>query len=76
MDVGSKVLEWQRALLSAALVDPQRGRQTLSAWQVAARPKRHQTVEFGTPHKKPMSSRERLSVDMMRMRITSRRLFS
>ncbi|CAH2217924.1 jg9234, partial [Pararge aegeria aegeria] len=53
-------------LVSAALVDPQRGGQTtLSASQVAAGSKRHKTVEFGTPYKRPMSSSGRLSVDMM-----------
>ncbi|CAH2240787.1 jg2487 [Pararge aegeria aegeria] len=52
-------------LVSAALVDPQRGGQTtLSASQVAAGSKRHRTVEFGTPYKRPMSSSGRLSVDM------------
>ncbi|CAH2233874.1 jg18657 [Pararge aegeria aegeria] len=40
-------------LVTAALVDPQRGVQTtLSASQVAAGSKRHRTVEFGTPHKR------------------------
>ncbi|CAH2232703.1 jg5327 [Pararge aegeria aegeria] len=53
-------------LASAALVDPQRGGQTiLSASQVAAGSKRHRTVEFGTPYKRPMSSSGRLSVDLM-----------
>ncbi|CAH2217938.1 jg5203 [Pararge aegeria aegeria] len=52
----------------AALVDPQRGGQTtLSASQVAAGCKRHRTVEFGAPYKRPMSSSGRLSVDMMMM---------
>ncbi|CAH2237416.1 jg11271 [Pararge aegeria aegeria] len=55
-------------LLSAALVDPQRGGQaTLSASQVAAGSKWHRTVEFGTPYKRPMSSSGRLSVDMKMM---------
>ncbi|CAH2210971.1 jg14262 [Pararge aegeria aegeria] len=54
-------------LVSAALVDPQRGgRTTLSASQVAAGSKRHRPVEFGTPYKRPRSSSEHLSVDMMR----------
>ncbi|CAH2267845.1 jg12922 [Pararge aegeria aegeria] len=54
------------ALVSAALVDPQRnGQTTLSASQVAAGSKRHKTVELGTPHKRPMSSSGRLSVYMM-----------
>ncbi|CAH2217754.1 jg20398 [Pararge aegeria aegeria] len=53
-------------LISAALVDPQRGGQTsLSVSQVDAGSKRHRTVEFGTPYKRPMSSSGRLSVDMM-----------
>ncbi|CAH2238896.1 jg13704 [Pararge aegeria aegeria] len=40
-------------LVSAALVDPQRGGQTtLSASQVAAGSKRHRTVEFGTTYKR------------------------
>ncbi|CAH2258214.1 jg19918 [Pararge aegeria aegeria] len=53
-------------LVSAALVDPQRGGQTtLSASQVAAGSKRHRTVEFGTPYKRPMSNSGLLSVDMM-----------
>ncbi|CAH2233185.1 jg13117 [Pararge aegeria aegeria] len=56
------------ALLSTALVDPQRGRQTtLSASQVAAGSKRHKRVEFGTPYIKPMSTSGRLLVDMMRL---------
>ncbi|CAH2216113.1 jg2979 [Pararge aegeria aegeria] len=58
------------ALVIAALVDLQRGAQTiLSASQVAAGSKRHRTVEFGTPYKRPMSSSGRLSVDMMKMTI-------
>ncbi|CAH2245093.1 jg15931 [Pararge aegeria aegeria] len=45
------------ALVNAALVDPRRGgRTTLGASQVAAGFKRHKTVEFGTPYKRPMSS--------------------
>ncbi|CAH2264379.1 jg18441 [Pararge aegeria aegeria] len=53
-------------LVSAALVDPQRGgHTTLSASQVAAGSKRHRTVEFGTPYKRPMSSSGRLSIDVM-----------
>ncbi|CAH2240790.1 jg2490 [Pararge aegeria aegeria] len=56
------------ALANAALVDPRRGgRTTLGASQVAAGFKRHKTVEFGTPYKRPMSSSGRLSVDMMMM---------
>ncbi|CAH2217573.1 jg16807, partial [Pararge aegeria aegeria] len=53
-------------LVSAALVDPQRGGQTtLSASQVAAGSKRLRTVEFGTPYKRPMSSSGRLSFYMI-----------
>ncbi|CAH2239739.1 jg12159 [Pararge aegeria aegeria] len=53
-------------LVSAALVDPQRGGQTtLSASQVAAGSKRLRIVELGTPYKRPMSSSGRLSVDVM-----------
>ncbi|CAH2244904.1 jg22331 [Pararge aegeria aegeria] len=60
------------ALVSAALVDPQRGgKTTLSASQVAAGSKRHRTVEFGIPCKRPMSSSARLSFDMI-MRILFR----
>ncbi|CAH2243977.1 jg25389 [Pararge aegeria aegeria] len=45
---GPKVLEWQPRTGKRS-VDPQRGGQTtLSASQVAAEPKRHKTVEFGT----------------------------
>ncbi|CAH2241351.1 jg15551 [Pararge aegeria aegeria] len=55
-------------LVSAALVDPQRGGQTtLSVSQVAAGSKRLRTVELGSPYKRPMSSSGRLSVDMMMM---------
>ncbi|CAH2267352.1 jg27535 [Pararge aegeria aegeria] len=55
-------------LVSAALVHPQRGGQTiLSASQVAAGSKRHRTVEFGTPYKRSMTSSGRLAVDMMMM---------
>ncbi|CAH2218077.1 jg22249 [Pararge aegeria aegeria] len=54
-------------LVSAALVDPQRGGQTtLSASQVAAGSKRLRIVELGTPYKRPMSSSGRLSVDVMK----------
>ncbi|CAH2261083.1 jg5466 [Pararge aegeria aegeria] len=53
-------------VVSAELVDPQRGGQTAS--QVAAGSKRHKTVAFGTPYKRPIqSSSGRLSVDMMMM---------
>ncbi|CAH2246414.1 jg25500 [Pararge aegeria aegeria] len=51
--------------VSAALVDARRGGQTLGTSQVAAGFKRHKTVEFGTPYKRPMSSSGRLSADMM-----------
>ncbi|CAH2265675.1 jg4925 [Pararge aegeria aegeria] len=45
------------ALVNAALVGLQRVGQTiLSASQVAAGSKRHKTVEYGTPYKRPMSS--------------------
>ncbi|CAH2233236.1 jg20124 [Pararge aegeria aegeria] len=55
-------------LVSAALVDPQRGGQTtLSASQVAVGSKRLRIVELGTPYKRPMSSSGRLSVDVMMM---------
>ncbi|CAH2239479.1 jg21486 [Pararge aegeria aegeria] len=63
---GPKVLEWQPVLVNAALVDPRRGGRTiLGASQVAAKFKRHKTVEFGTPYKRSMFSSGRLSVDMM-----------
>ncbi|CAH2233132.1 jg13995 [Pararge aegeria aegeria] len=59
------------ALVSAALVDPQRGGQTtLSASQVAAGSNLHKTVEFETPYKRPMSSCGRLWVDMMMKKIS------
>ncbi|CAH2239682.1 jg12458 [Pararge aegeria aegeria] len=62
-------------LVSAALVDPQRGGQTtLSASQVAAGSKRLRTVELGTPYKRPMSSSGRLSVDVMMMMMMTRML--
>ncbi|CAH2207644.1 jg27203, partial [Pararge aegeria aegeria] len=66
MDVGvPRCWDGSPELVSAALVDPQRGGQTtLSASQVAAESKRHKTVQFGTPYKRPMSSIGRLSVDM------------
>ncbi|CAH2240397.1 jg3805 [Pararge aegeria aegeria] len=68
MDVGvPRCWNGSPELVSAALVDPQRGGQTtLSASQVAGS-KRHRTVEFGTPYKRPLSSSGRLSVDMMMM---------
>ncbi|CAH2268347.1 jg5517 [Pararge aegeria aegeria] len=53
-----------KALVSAALVNPQRDGQT-SASQGAAGHKRHKSVEFGTPFKITMSRSGRLSVDMM-----------
>ncbi|CAH2233983.1 jg7863 [Pararge aegeria aegeria] len=67
MDVGVPTC-WNGSpeLVSAALVHPQRGGQTtLRASQVAAGSKRHRTLEFGTPFKRPLSSSGRLSVDMM-----------
>ncbi|CAH2247269.1 jg15458 [Pararge aegeria aegeria] len=69
MDVGvPRCWNGSPELVSAALVDPQRGGQTtLSASQVAAGSKRHRTVEFGTSYKRPMSSSGRLSIDMMMM---------
>ncbi|CAH2229729.1 jg4498 [Pararge aegeria aegeria] len=64
------------ALVNAALIDSRRGgRTTLGASQVAAGSKRHKTVEFGTPYKRPMSSSGRLSVDMILKRHNFR-LFS
>ncbi|CAH2264578.1 jg21296 [Pararge aegeria aegeria] len=55
-------------LVSAALVDPQRGGQTtLSASQVAVGSKQLRIVELGTPYERPMSSSGRLSVDVMMM---------
>ncbi|CAH2234984.1 jg18983 [Pararge aegeria aegeria] len=52
------------ALVSAALVDPQRGGQTpLNASQITAGSR--ETVEFGIPYKRPMSNSGRLSVDIM-----------
>ncbi|CAH2229133.1 jg8068 [Pararge aegeria aegeria] len=58
-------------LVSAALVDPQRGGQTtLSASQVAVGSKRLRIVELGTPYKRPMSSSGRLSVDVMIQSLT------
>ncbi|CAH2208746.1 jg17694 [Pararge aegeria aegeria] len=73
MDVGvPRCWNGSPALVSAALVDPRRGgRTTLGASQVAAGFKRHKTVEFGTPYKRPMPSSGRLSVDMMMMMIIS-----
>ncbi|CAH2241953.1 jg9071 [Pararge aegeria aegeria] len=67
MDVGvSRCWNGSPELVSAALVDPQRGGQTtLSASQVAAGSKRLRTVEFETPYKRPMSSSGRVSVDVM-----------
>ncbi|CAH2240350.1 jg17346 [Pararge aegeria aegeria] len=67
MDVGvTRCWNGSPALLSAALVDLQRGgRTTIGASQVAAGSKRHKTVEFGTPHKRPMSRSGLQSVDMM-----------
>ncbi|CAH2240869.1 jg9606 [Pararge aegeria aegeria] len=66
--LGSQGANGSPELVSAALVDPQRGGQTiLNASQVAAGSKRHRTVEFGTPYKRPMSSSGRLWVDMMMM---------
>ncbi|CAH2216663.1 jg8744 [Pararge aegeria aegeria] len=56
------------ALVSAALVDPQRGGQTTSsASQVAAGSKRHRTVYCETPYKRPMSSSGRRLVEIMMM---------
>ncbi|CAH2229238.1 jg6745 [Pararge aegeria aegeria] len=61
-----KVTKHRPVLVSAALVDPQRGGQTtLSASQVAVGSKRLRIVELGTPYKRPMSSSGRLSVYVM-----------
>ncbi|CAH2251644.1 jg2302 [Pararge aegeria aegeria] len=67
MDVGvPRCWNGSPVLVSAALVDPQRGGQTtLSASQVAVGSKRLRIVELGTPYKRPMSSSGRLSVDVM-----------
>ncbi|CAH2269375.1 jg23280 [Pararge aegeria aegeria] len=62
---GPKVLEWQ----------PRPGKHSVgrppTRWaddiKVAAVSKRHRTVEFGTPYKRPMSISGRLSVDVMMM---------
>ncbi|CAH2211273.1 jg2834 [Pararge aegeria aegeria] len=69
MDVGvPRCWNGSPVLVSAALVDPQRGGQTtLSASQVAVESKRLRIVELGTPYKRPMSSSGRLSVDVMMM---------
>ncbi|CAH2237592.1 jg6298 [Pararge aegeria aegeria] len=70
MDVGvPRCWNGSPVLVSAALVDPQRGGQTtLSASpQVAVGSKRLRIVELGTPYKRPMSSSGRLSVDVMMM---------
>ncbi|CAH2215592.1 jg9569 [Pararge aegeria aegeria] len=67
MDVGvPRCWNGSPVLVSAALVDPQRGGQTtLSASQVAVGSKQLRIVELGTPYKRPMSSSGRLSVDVM-----------
>ncbi|CAH2244791.1 jg5142 [Pararge aegeria aegeria] len=67
MDVGvPRCWNGSPVLVSAALVDPQRGGQTtLSASQVAVGSKRLR--KLGTPYKRPMSSSGRLSVDVMMM---------
>ncbi|CAH2240747.1 jg4230 [Pararge aegeria aegeria] len=67
MDVGvPRCWNGSPVLVSAALVDPQRGGQTtLSASQVAVGSKRLRIEELGTPYKRPMSSSGRLSVDLM-----------
>ncbi|CAH2211119.1 jg1227 [Pararge aegeria aegeria] len=69
MDVGvTRCWNGSPVLVSAALVDPQRGGQTtLSASQVAVGSKRLRIVELGTPYKRSMSSSGRLSVDVMMM---------
>ncbi|CAH2240269.1 jg2281 [Pararge aegeria aegeria] len=69
MDVGvPRYWNGSPALVSAALVEPQRGGQTtLSASQAATGSKRHRTVKFGTPYKRLMSSSGHLSVDKMMM---------
>ncbi|CAH2243302.1 jg26012 [Pararge aegeria aegeria] len=60
MDVGvPSCWNGSTALVSAALVDPQRGGQTTLSGS-----KQHKTVEVGTPYKRPMSSSGRLTVGM------------
>ncbi|CAH2207399.1 jg422 [Pararge aegeria aegeria] len=54
------------AQVNAALVGPQRGGQTtLNESPGAAGNKRPRTVDFGTPYKRPMSSSELQSVEVM-----------
>ncbi|CAH2234711.1 jg4697 [Pararge aegeria aegeria] len=76
MDVGfPRCSNGSPVLVNAALVDPRRdGRTKLGASQVAAGLKRHKTVEFGTPYKRPVSSSGRLSVDMMMILFTHKLL--
>ncbi|CAH2226501.1 jg26440, partial [Pararge aegeria aegeria] len=63
---GPKVLEWQHRTGKRSVGrPPTRWPDDTSALQVAAGSKRHKTVEFGTPYKRPMSSSGRLLVDMM-----------
>ncbi|CAH2269129.1 jg27384 [Pararge aegeria aegeria] len=72
MDVGvPRCWNGSPALVNAALVDPRRGGRTLGASQLAAGSKRHKTVEFGAPYKRPMSSSGRLSIDVMMMRFNT-----
>ncbi|CAH2267525.1 jg22613 [Pararge aegeria aegeria] len=58
---GPKVQEWQPRTGKRSV-----GRQTTLSASLAAGSKRHRTVEFGTPYKRPMSSSGRLSVDIMK----------
>ncbi|CAH2237952.1 jg4646 [Pararge aegeria aegeria] len=53
------------ASVNAALVAPQRGRQTLNELLGAAGKKWPRTVDFGTPNKRTMSSSGRQSVEEM-----------
>ncbi|CAH2265720.1 jg4969 [Pararge aegeria aegeria] len=66
MDVGvPRCWNGSPALVNAARSTPDEVSDDISASQVAVGIKRHKTVEFGTPYKRPMSSCGRLSVDMM-----------
>ncbi|CAH2234222.1 jg16671 [Pararge aegeria aegeria] len=57
---------WNGGLALVSAVDPRQGGQTTSnASRGAAGHKRHKTVEFGTPFKRPISNSGRLAVDMM-----------
>ncbi|CAH2228638.1 jg3184 [Pararge aegeria aegeria] len=64
--LGYKVLEWRLRTVNGALVGLERGGQTTTNESLrAAENRRHRTVDFGTPYKRPMPSCGLQSVEVI-----------